>query len=124
MVHNAIELAQRSGVELATGDFIVEPLTLANYRNLSMNNDGRPDTDRVTFLVKTRLGADTDAATALQRIDRFVTAVPAAGRAGNPADRRVDAVGGSARSISRSDPRACRYRRPRDGRPFRARLCG
>jgi hypothetical protein len=81
MVHNAIELAQRSGVELATGDFIVEPLTLANYRNLSMNNDGRPDTDRVTFLVKTRLGADTDAATALQRIDRFVTAVPAAGRA-------------------------------------------
>src|SRR6185503_17137793 len=54
-VRSAIELAQRSGVELATGVFIVEPLTLANYRNLTMRNDSRPDTDRVTFLVKTRL---------------------------------------------------------------------
>ena len=81
MVRSAIELAQRSGVELATGDFIVEPLTPANYRNLPMSNDGRPDTDRVTFLVKTRLSADTDAAAAVERIDRFVRAVPATGRA-------------------------------------------
>jgi hypothetical protein len=81
MVRSAIDLAQRSGVELATGDFIVEPLTAANYRNLPMMNDGRPDTDRVAFLVKTRLGADTDAASALQRIERFVRAVPATGRA-------------------------------------------
>ena len=81
MVRSAIELAQRSGVELATGDFIVEPLILANYRNLPMSNDGRPDTDRVTFLVKTRLSADTDAASAVERIDRFVRAVPATGRA-------------------------------------------
>lgn len=80
-VRSAIELAQRSGVELATGDFIVSPLTLANYRNLPMNNDGRPDTDRVTFLVKTPLGADNDGPSAVQRIERFVRAVPAAGRA-------------------------------------------
>jgi hypothetical protein len=80
-VRSAIELAQRSGVELSTGDFIVEPLTMANYRNLPMTNDGRPDTDRVAFLVKTRLGADTDGVAALQRIERFVQAVPASGRA-------------------------------------------
>lgn len=81
MVRNAIELAQRSGLELATGDFIVEPLTLANYRNLPMANDGRQDTDRVSFLVKVRLEAGTDAAAALARIERFVHAVPANGRA-------------------------------------------
>lgn len=81
MVRSAIELAQRSGVELATGDFIVEPLTIANYRNLATRNDGRPDTDRVTFLVKTRLGTGADAATALARIEHFVHAVPANGRA-------------------------------------------
>ena len=81
MVRGAIEQAQRSGVELATGDFIIEPLTIDNYRNLPMSNDGRPDTDRVTFLVKTRLAADTDGASAVERIDRFVRAVPAVGRA-------------------------------------------
>ena len=81
MVRSAIELAGRSGVELSTGTFIVEPLNLANYRNLQLVNDGRPDSERVTFLVKTRLGADTDGTAALQRIERFVRAVPASGRA-------------------------------------------
>jgi hypothetical protein len=81
MVRAAIELAQRSGLELATGDFIVLPLTLANYRELPMANDGRQDSDRVVFLVKARLDATTDSATALQRIERFVRAVPANGRA-------------------------------------------
>jgi hypothetical protein len=81
MVRSALDLASRSGVELATGDFIVEPLTPDNYRNLPMVNDGRPDSDRVVFLVKTRLGADADGPSALQRIDRFIRAVPATGRA-------------------------------------------
>ncbi|HEV2818849.1 MAG TPA: TonB-dependent receptor [Allosphingosinicella sp.] len=81
MVRSAIELAGRSGVELATGAIIVEPLTIDNYRGLPLTNDGRPDSEQVTFLVKTRLGGETDAAAALQRIERFVRAVPAAGRA-------------------------------------------
>jgi hypothetical protein len=81
MVRSAIELAGRSGVELSTGNFIVEPLNLANYRNLQLVNDGRPDSERVTFLVKTRLDSGTDGAAALQRIERFVRAVPASGRA-------------------------------------------
>lgn len=81
MVRSAIELAGRSGIELATGEFVLEPLTLANYRNLPMMNDGRPDTDRINFLAKARLGAGTDAAAAIERIERFVRAVPATGRA-------------------------------------------
>lgn len=81
MVRNAIERARAAGVELSTGTFIVEPLTLANHRNLPLTNDGRPDTDRVSFLVKVRLGADTDGVAALQRIEQFIRSVPAAGRA-------------------------------------------
>jgi hypothetical protein len=80
-VRSAIELAQHSGIELSTGEFIVEPLTLANYRDLAMSNDNRPDTNHVTFLVKTRLGAGVDGASALQRIEHFVHAVPVTGRA-------------------------------------------
>lgn len=81
MVKSAIELAPRFGVELATGDDVVEPLTLANYRNLGFTNDSRPDTDRTSFLVKVRLGTGVDGATALDRIRKFVKAVPANGRA-------------------------------------------
>jgi hypothetical protein len=81
MVRSAIDLAGRSGIELSTGDFILAPLTAANYRTLQMVNDGRPDTDRVTFLVKTRLAGEADGNAALQRIEQFVRAVPAAGRA-------------------------------------------
>ncbi|WP_114951149.1 TonB-dependent receptor [Sphingosinicella terrae] len=81
MVRSAIEVAGRSGVELATGNFVLEPLTLANHRNLQLLNDGRPDTDRVYFLAKVRLGAGGDAAAAIDRIQRFVRAVPPYGRA-------------------------------------------
>lgn len=81
MVRSAIDLAGRSGVELGTGSLIVEPLTAANFRNLPMVNDGRPDTDRVTFLAKVRLDNATDATAAVERIERFVRAVPASGRA-------------------------------------------
>jgi hypothetical protein len=81
MVKNAIDLAAQRGVELSTGTLIVEPLTLANYRNLPLSNDGRPDTDRVNFLVKARLPATGDTKAALDRIEAFVKAVPAVGRA-------------------------------------------
>ena len=81
MVRGAIELAARRGVELATGTMVVEPLTLENYRNLPLFNDGRPDTDRVNFIVKTRLAAAGDTKAALERIEAFVKAVPAVGRA-------------------------------------------
>jgi hypothetical protein len=84
MVRGAIELAERrGGIQLATGTLVVEPLTLANYRNLPFDDDEddeRPDTDRVTFLVKTPL-AEVDAKAALERIAAFIKAVPTVGRA-------------------------------------------
>lgn len=81
MVRSAIEAAARRGVELATGQIVVEPLTLDNYRNLPLMNDGRPDSDRVNFIVKTRLAEAGDAKAALERIEAFIKSVPPVGRA-------------------------------------------
>ncbi|NML05016.1 TonB-dependent receptor [Sphingomonas sp. G-3-2-10] len=81
MVRSAIELAPKHQVELATGSVVVEPLTLANYRNLGFTGDGRPDTDRVTFRVKVKLGSGVDGVAARERIQRFLKAVPSVGRA-------------------------------------------
>lgn len=82
MVRGAIELAgKRGGIELATGEMVVEPLTLQNYRNLKLATDGRPDSNRTTFLIKTRLSGGADAKAALDRITAFVKAVPTVGRA-------------------------------------------
>jgi hypothetical protein len=83
MAKKAIELAgKRGGIELATGQLVVEPLTLANYRNLEIEEDeDREDVEQVSFLVKTRLAAGMDAKAALERIEAFIKAVPAVGRA-------------------------------------------
>ncbi|MBA16271.1 MAG: TonB-dependent receptor [Sphingomonas sp.] len=81
MIRRAIELAPRHGVELATGQLIVEPLTLENYRDLPLESDRRPDTNLTRFFVKARLEPGMNSADALGRITRFVAAVPAVGRA-------------------------------------------
>lgn len=82
MLKGAIALAGKHGVELATGDYIVEPLTQTNYRNLILEeDDDREDAERATFLVKTPLVKGADAKAALDRITKFVKAVPAVGRA-------------------------------------------
>lgn len=82
MVKAAIELAQRRGdIELATGEIVVEPLTLGNYQDLTLTSDGRPDAERTRFFVKTRLVAGSGAKAALDRIAAFIKAVPTNGRA-------------------------------------------
>ena len=82
MVRSALDLARRSGIELAVGDFFVVPLTADNYRTLTFLSDGRPDSERVAFFVKTRLGASDDEANqAVTRLEQFVRSVRAAGRA-------------------------------------------
>ncbi|MCX8476141.1 MAG: TonB-dependent receptor [Sphingomonas sp.] len=81
MLRGAIELADKHGVELAIGDYIVEPLTLANYKNLALGGGGRSDTNVARFLIKAKLVAGMDAKTALERITKFTKAVPAVGRA-------------------------------------------
>jgi hypothetical protein len=81
MIRNAIGLAGKFGVELGSGEYIVEPVNLGNYSNLILAKDDRPDTSQTIFLVKTRLSPGMDAKTALDRITRFIAAVPAVGRA-------------------------------------------
>lgn len=82
IIRGAIELAQnRGGIELATGEMVIEPLKLANYRNLTLKNDGRPDSDKTMFLIKTRLAGNVDAKEALNRISTFIKAAPTIGRA-------------------------------------------
>jgi hypothetical protein len=82
MVRSALDRAGRAGIELAVGDFFVVPLTSDNYRTLAFISDGRPDSERVTFFIKTRLGTSADEANqAVTRLEQFVRSVPAAGRA-------------------------------------------
>ncbi|WP_447726291.1 TonB-dependent receptor [Sphingomonas koreensis] len=79
-LRNAIGSAVKGGVELATGDYVVEPLTLTSYRSLNYIGDGRPDTSRANFLVKVRLTPGMDLATAKAQIAKFVASVAKTGR--------------------------------------------
>lgn len=98
MVRSALDLARRSNIELAVGDFFVVPLTSDNYRTLNFFGDGRPDSERVAFFIKTRLGATADEANAaITRLEQFVRSVPAAGRA------EMRAAGGLTLSIVAPD---------------------
>ena len=82
MVRSALDRARQAGLELAVADFFVVPLTADNYRTLNFMSDGRPDSERVAFYVKTRLGNSADEANqAITRLEQFVRSVPAAGRA-------------------------------------------
>jgi hypothetical protein len=79
-IRNMIDGAAKGGVELATGDYVIEPLTLANYQRLYLRGDGRPDTDQTNFLVKVRLAPGMDLKAAEDRIARFVASVAKVGR--------------------------------------------
>lgn len=81
MIRNAIAAAPRAGVELAYGDRTLQTLTLANYRELSLRNDNRPDSQRVNFLVKVSLAGAMDAQGAQAAITGFVKSVKPVGRA-------------------------------------------
>lgn len=79
-LRSAIGSAGRNGVELATGDYVVEPLTPASLRNLNYVGDGRPDTSRANFLVKVRLTPGMELAAARAQIAKFVASVAKTGR--------------------------------------------
>ncbi|MCW3847774.1 TonB-dependent receptor [Sphingomonas sp. LB-2] len=82
LIKGAIDLAGKYGVQLATGDVVVEQLTLANYRNLPLaKDDDREDTESTSFLIKVPLTPGTDAKAALDRFAKFIAAVPSVGRA-------------------------------------------
>lgn len=79
-LRSVIGSAGKGGVELATGDYVVEPLTLTNLKKLNYVGDGRPDTSRTSFLVKIRLTSGMDLATAKAQIAKFVSSVAKTGR--------------------------------------------
>lgn len=81
-VASAIELGQKRSIQLAYGESVIRPLTLANYAaKLGFDeDDDREDAEQVTFIVKTPL-KDGDAYAALDRLSAFTKAVPVSGRA-------------------------------------------
>lgn len=81
MLQKAVQFAGQRGVELAFGDYILTPLTLANLDELALRSDNRPDSQRIDFLVKAPLAGKESGATAQKRIEDYVEAVPEVGRA-------------------------------------------
>lgn len=79
MIEGAIRRADAAGVELVTGDFELTKVTQANYRDLAFANGGRPDTSEISVFVKAKLAGSVGSAQS--RIDGFIKAVPAEGRA-------------------------------------------
>ncbi|WP_244624635.1 TonB-dependent receptor [Sphingomonas sp. So64.6b] len=79
-IRNMIAAAGKAGVELATGDYVLAPLTLASYESLPFTGDGRPDTDQTNFLVKVRLTPGMTIEAAKAKIAQFVASVPKVGR--------------------------------------------
>ena len=51
MLRATVRQAERFGVELSYGDYVVSPLTLASVEELAIRRDSRPDSEYVAFLV-------------------------------------------------------------------------
>ena len=89
MVRKAVDSAGASGVLVASGDIVVEPLTVGNYTDLKVLDGDEDDNDPddtidgqfAKFLVKVPLAPGVDAKTALAKIDQFIKKVPQVGRA-------------------------------------------
>ncbi|RDS76153.1 TonB-dependent receptor [Alteriqipengyuania lutimaris] len=81
MLSDAVRRASAAGVELAYGDYILTTLTPANLEQIALQNDNRPDSERVVFLVKARLAGTQSGEQAEAQIARFIESVPEVGRA-------------------------------------------
>jgi hypothetical protein len=81
MVRKAIDSSANAGTQLASGELVVEPLTVGNYTDLQVNDDEDSSGELVKFLIKVPLAPNMNAKSALARIEKFIKAVPAVGRA-------------------------------------------
>lgn len=81
MVQNAVRAAPRQGLQLSFGSQTLETLDLGNFADLNVFGGGRPDTSRMTFLLKVPLTAESDLAEIEERMDGFVQSVKPVGRA-------------------------------------------
>ncbi|TMM50335.1 TonB-dependent receptor [Qipengyuania marisflavi] len=93
MLADAIRRAGSAGVELAYGDYILTRLTSENVDEITLQSDNRPDSERVLFLVKARLGGAQSGEAAEAQIERYMDAVPEVGRA------QMDILGDATLSI-------------------------
>ena len=121
-LRNVIGGASKAGVELATGDYVLQPLTLANYKSLNYSGDGRPDTSRTFFLVKVKLVPGMDMNAARTQIARFVSSVQKVGRSTLVTSGEPTPVRGEPRSVSWADHRPDCRRRSGFGGQVRSRL--
>lgn len=80
MLRDAITMADRGSIELATGDYILTRLTLENADDVSLQRDRRVDAQRINFLVKAPL-KDRSVEDARKAIEAFIESVPEVGRA-------------------------------------------
>lgn len=72
MLGDAIRRADAAGVELAYGDYILTRLTPENAEDIALQRDNRPDSERVEFLVKARLGKTQSGEAAERQIARYL----------------------------------------------------
>ena len=80
MLRDAIRIADRGDIELATGDYILTRLTLENAEDVDLQRDRRLDAERINFLVKAPLKSRS-VAEAQTAIKAFIESVPEVGRA-------------------------------------------
>ena len=80
MLREAIRMADRGDIELATGDYILTRLTLENAEDVDLQRDRRLDAERINFLVKAPLKSRS-VAEAQTAIKAFIESVPEVGRA-------------------------------------------
>lgn len=93
MLADAIRRAASAEIELSYGDYILTRLTPENAEEVTLQGDNRPDSERVRFLAKARLGGTQSGEAAQAQIDRYIDSVPEVGRA------QMDAAGDSTLSI-------------------------
>lgn len=93
MLADAIRRAASAGIELSYGDYILTRLTTQNADEVTLEGDSRPDSERMSFLAKARLGGTQSGEAAQAQIDRYIDSVPEVGRA------QMDAAGDSTLSI-------------------------
>jgi hypothetical protein len=80
-IRRLVESAPGQGIQVAFGEIVVDPVTIANFKDLTLAGGGRADTNRVALLLKTPLAGGGNARDALARIDRFIKSVKPVGRA-------------------------------------------
>ncbi|WP_369027154.1 TonB-dependent receptor [Qipengyuania sp. RANM35] len=93
MLADAIRRADKAGVELAYGDYVLTRLTAQNAEEITLQSDNRPDSERVVFLVKAKLAGTQSGESAQAQIARYIESVPEVGRA------QMDEWGDSSLSI-------------------------